>query len=85
MVESAALHIHQNICPDYLSLNVECCTFLNLNDFFCSGRSDGAGVEGRHCESHDYKAAAVLVENGPHHCGSDEQGQCLYTLVFMLV
>lgn len=58
---------------------------LNLNGFFCSGRSDGAGVEGRHCESHDYKAAAVLVENGPHHCGSDEQGECLYILVSMLI
>lgn len=45
---------------------------------FFSDHSDGAGVERRHCQSHDDKTAAVLLENGPHHCGSDEQGQCLF-------
>lgn len=49
--------------------------FSSFTSRCLSGYSDGAGVEGGHCQSHDDEAAAVLLENGPHHCGPDEQGQ----------
>lgn len=40
-----------------------------------SGYSDGAGVKWGHCQSHDDETSAVLLENRPHHSGSDEQGK----------
>lgn len=39
-----------------------------------SGYSDGAGVKRGHRQSYDDETSAVLLENGPHHSGSDEQG-----------
>lgn len=45
------------------------------------GYSDGAGVQRRHCQSYDDQAAEVLLEDRPHHCGPDEQGQ---SVVFSL-
>ncbi len=53
-------------------------SFTNVEYHCFSGRSDGAGVKRRHCQSYDDEAAAVLRENRPYHCGSDGQGQCLY-------
>lgn len=53
-----------------------------LYDHYFSGYSDGAGVKRRHRQSYDDEAAAVLLENRPRHCGSDEQGQCLFFFMF---
>lgn len=50
-------------------------TYYMFGHCSVSGYCDGTGVQRRHCQSHDDKAAAVSLENRPHHCGSDEQGQ----------
>lgn len=77
---SATLCLHEELCAPFKAL-LGCASAVvhvqPVTVLFRLGCGDGAGVEGRHCESHDYKALAVLVENSPHHCGSDEPGQCL--------
>lgn len=54
---------------------------LSSDHIWFSGCRDGAGIKGRHCKSRNHKAATNLLENRPHHCGSDEQGQFMYMRV----